>query len=123
MDASVARATLEMAGWVSVMTSHGEVEVRIVSPEHLHARAASPFYTPLWLFRALWSVLSHLRRWLRRDRRRFVVVVPVGAGNRDGEIRAEVPSRAEAIDQAVAIALQLALETGVERSAGWRPPK
>jgi hypothetical protein len=102
------RATLEVCGSIEVQTSQGAVEVRIVPPERLRSGPPSPFYTPLTLFRIVRSVVSHVWRWLRRDHRWFVVVAPVGAGNRDGEVWAEVESRSEAIDRGVAVAEELA---------------
>lgn len=102
------RATLEVSGSVELKTPYGAVEVRIVSPERLGSGPPSPFYTPLTLFRIARSVVSRAWRWLRREHRWFVVVTPAGAGNRDGEVRAEAGSRSEAIDRGVAVAEELA---------------
>jgi hypothetical protein len=101
------RATLEVSGKVTLVTSEGEVEVRIVSPEALRARAPSPFYTPLWIVQVVSMMLSRLRRWVRRDHRWIVVVAAVGAGNCDGDVRGESTSRSEAIDRAVVVAEEL----------------
>lgn len=100
MDSAVVRATLELAGSVRVDSRSGELEVRLI-------RSGDWRGSPLLSHYTLMLLLSRLWRWLRRDRRWFVVVVRAGAGNREGEIRAEAQSRAEALDKAVEVAEQL----------------
>lgn len=100
MDAKLARAHLEVSGSVRVDCVTGSWNISAV-------RAGDWKGSPYLSHYVVMLFLSRLWRWVRRDHRWLVVVVPVGVSDRDGEVRAEAQSRAEAIEQAVEVACAL----------------